>query len=468
MRQDAPRQSMIDAARAAYRQSAAEARQDDAREREESRVAASFGRGTRTTPYISPGGDLGIWDRWSSPSRDRGMQAGTCGMPNATAVSVSAASNRGHEPSRQARSVPLTLGDAWPLEEPSQGQNSPVARRFHVDENSGAHTPNYEDEEQWDDDDDDDDGRGGDDDDDNPRTASAMPLCLNFMPHVDIPRFTGQIQHTQDCFLAQGFTDWPPADCESPCLFEDPSCSLPSQSAIDAASARLKFVRVTGLGEPVRRRWSESVAEVEVFATALAFLVENIDLVRGAICLTDAWVADVPANWEDEVVNRILYRQPFRIGVICKGFGGSAGSLTDNQTADNHRRLRCPVFPMDDKLVTGVVDSWTTGDDAARLCAVAMLAITIAHELVHSSGDLVPDAGTTHQPPVDDVPACSDEPRMVDSILQYTLRQRYPCIDDAPCCTYGSPPLGFGLPSNFARSDDSEPWDYANCCGTAC
>ncbi len=281
------------------------------------------------------------------------------------------------------------------------------------------------------------------------------------------PPFLAVAGYTQTCFTdVYTKAAWPETDCEAPCLAAIAKpCLVPDPSsimAIELVDAGHWYAQQGATGGNVLFSRSEADAETALLGAAVALLRENRDLVLWVTCLALSW------SWranEDDKAAGLAYVDAALDGAV-KIFivGTAANGATGWATGVGEDWLEpAVVMPMEAdpwvSAVTGYQAFAGTGQENGRaLCAVAAVAQTILHELLHLAFPTVEASPDARDHIADDANQCFATQNMAGISLLWALAQRYPCLKPAGCCPKSSPlyfmtsePDGVGEPA---------PWDW--------
>ena len=207
---------------------------------------------------------------------------------------------------------------------------------------------------------------------------------------------------------------------------------------------------------------SVSADELTLIELAKWILVTNDDIIEWALCLVNAWCDDlVDTDWDDCVMDLVRGNDTL-FAVVEDMDGDGAGAYTVVEPApDGSLGV---LVPIGDPIFTSLVSTISNGSPQEVFCAAVAAATYFLHEMVHSCGDVNrnylanPDAHHADWPPRGipeeewPPPPCCDEARMVDSIFQWAMGQRFPCLDAQPCCEE------LATSSEFGYSGITAPW----------
>jgi len=297
---------------------------------------------------------------------------------------------------------------------------------------------------------------------------------------VKLPPFREIDPPTALCFYIEfGVWGWPKTPCSPPAVRRDPSCPLPTERAITAALHRFpnhgnKYARDKSKffdsdGKIVTRAQAPTWQDLRLFGSAAAFLLDNADLALWATCLVGNWSSEMRnLSLKEDVRDALNGTFPIHVTFVDKPKGNpnaTAWAFTkredEDTSSDSTQGWIIPIGVQSwlDRLepflagteASGVMAEYSRVRDIA-FCEVAQFAGVLLHELIHIMADhwTHEDANYTSAYPsiyagLDEVGArhedaipepCWDEARMVVTIWQYALSQRYPCITVGNCEDY--------------------------------
>jgi hypothetical protein len=287
-----------------------------------------------------------------------------------------------------------------------------------------------------------------------------------------LPPYSAIDQTAQDCFDATwgpGLTDWPPQDCDVPCVdpATNPPCLAPTPGTADFARILYPFVEVTDAAavpnDVILADGSPALDPLEIedgkdmTSAGMALLALNLDIVTWACCLVQSWSPDLAANGIDlpseveamlsqtaSVPTMVFFVHTF--GAPSQGATGSAFNA-DYGALGTYAGGQGPVIPLGHSGWKTAAQLYKTGTPGDQLCIATQMAGTLIHEIVHVAADLVAKHCEDNVPPWPY--CCWEEAVMVASAVRWALALRYPCmstgtfqgvVNNMTCCNMGQSP----------------------------
>ncbi len=289
------------------------------------------------------------------------------------------------------------------------------------------------------------------------------PLDASCDTVLQPPPFSDVSSVTRGCFASTygPLDDWPHRTpggqwlaCPATCVNQDDTCPLPTDADRDAVWST---VWVIPLGEAQLAAMGVShldgidvigADELAYTLSAISLLLNNQDLIEWACCMVQGWSPE-PENplfgtSLCDCLDRALNQDRMSVYLIADfqdasvTATGFATNLFPGGVGPDGRRG--PVVNIRDAFWQQRIDAWLTADDGEALFELLNLATVLLHEMVHMCAiDSNPDCTPRELPAGEQ--CCWEEQRMIGSLFDWAMAQRYPCLQTALNCHAANPCL---------------------------
>ena len=302
--------------------------------------------------------------------------------------------------------------------------------------------------------------------------------CPEWADPISLPDWYATSWATQWCFIEEtGDYGWPETDCCPPEIGETPfmgprECTRPT---FDEARQHAKVLWHYSnkyatddckFGDTTTRPRSPTTDDLIFFWAAVSLLVENSDLAEYALCLVDSWSPETRSiNYENKVHGRLdmyLYFMTLdssgksRLHVTFVDYPDDYHSESGNEATAWAFTIQKPacdgslgiILPISISHWVDARNTFHDGTEAEAICVATNYASIILHEIVHILGDHFEQSGygsgrwttwenrhgTKHEESETVPYPCWDECRMIATMFQAFMAQRFPCMKRGDGC----------------------------------
>jgi len=315
-------------------------------------------------------------------------------------------------------------------------------------------------------------------------TPPHVPCTGSTSYDVEPPVFSSVALQTQLCFADEyGYADWPATDCCPPKRPKAGEAECEPPDLIERWEQLFRFENHRNAYATDRCKFEFSgelpveptMEDLDLFGAAVAVLVDNLDLARWVSCQVQGWSPELTGMSPDltDWVTWMLTpgadgRYPIHVTFVDSSRanpGARAWAFTTQKPA-----MDCTlgvIVAAEHAAWKGARRAFERSAGAAAFCAAVRVASDVLHEMVHIAADGFENSyvspyswenrsGALHEPEYDPDKASTtrfprwDEPRMVASMFDWAMAERFPCLESVVKCS------GRGEDHRFAISGEQE------------